>query len=62
MARPKKSESENVEVKQPTLLTAQQAFKTIGGNPRLLTYISKKYNGVKSLDDWRSTFEKYELI
>lgn len=38
------------------LLTASQAFNTIGGNKRLATYVLKKYSGKKSLTEWAKIF------
>jgi predicted MPP superfamily phosphohydrolase len=42
-------------------LTAPQAFKTIGGNHRLSSYIEKVYKGNKTLDEWKSIFEKDKI-
>jgi hypothetical protein len=59
----KESIEVKVETKQPIKkelpkLTAYQAWNAIAGNKRLSTFISKKFSGVKGLEDWKKEFEK----
>lgn len=49
------------EKKSKNLLTAPQAWKTIGGNARLSEYIRKKFEGQKELDEWMAVFNKANL-
>jgi len=39
-------------------ITSTQALTTIGGNKRLISYVSKVYKDTKTLDEWKKIFEK----